>query len=196
MGHVFGRKKEQAEPSPVAEAPSVPPGAGKNRPTPTRRDAQAARRQPLVPTDRKAAARSSKERERQERARQREAMLRGETWALPPRDRGPERAYIRDHVDARWSIGEFLMPLVLVGFTLSIIPNRNIFLIGYGVVYLGFIAGVVDFVILWFFLKRRMQAKFGAKPAKGSMLYALTRVMQIRVGRVPRPRVRRGQYPV
>lgn len=199
---MFGRHKDQKQAgatSASAETAGEPldqqRGAGKNRPTPTRREAEAARRQPLVPADRKAAQRASRDKERQARAKQREAMLRGETWALPPRDRGPQREYIRDHIDARWSVGEFIMPVVLIGFALSIVPNRTTLLIGYSIVYIGFLAAILDFVILWFFLKRRIVAGFGSKPERGSLFYALTRVLQVRPGRIPRPRVRRGQYP-
>lgn len=172
------------------------PGGPKNRPTPTRREAEAARRQPLVPSDRKAAERMSKDKEREARMKQRAAMMAGEEWALPARDRGVERSFLRDYVDARWSVGEFLMPVVLVGFALSIVNNRTTLLAGYSIVYLAFFAAIIDLVILWFFLKRRYQAKFGTKPAKGSLWYVTTRVLQIRPGRIPRPRVRRGQYPL
>lgn len=193
---MFGRRK--ASDAPPLEAAAQPPerAKGKNRPTPTRREAQAARRQPLVPADRKAAQHASRVKERESRARQRAAMLAGEPWALAPRDRTPQRAYIRDYVDARWTVGEFIMPIVLVGFALSILPSRGTATTGFLLVYGGFLLAMLDLVVLWQVLKRRIRAKFGAKPARGDLWYTIMRVLQIRVGRIPRPRVRRRQYPV
>ena len=55
---MFWSKKTQ--PAPVADDRPERPGA-KNRPTPKRRDQEAANKHPVVNTDRKAAARSDRE---------------------------------------------------------------------------------------------------------------------------------------
>ncbi len=81
---MFGRKKD------AATAPTVTqerPGA-KNRPTPKRSVAEAANKRPLVPTDRKNAGKASREQLRDQRARQRQAMLSGDERHLPARDAG------------------------------------------------------------------------------------------------------------
>ena len=72
------------------------PGA-KNRPTPKRRVQEAARKQPLVVTDRKVAKERDKEKRREALARQRTAMVTGDDAGLPVRDKGPERRFIRDY---------------------------------------------------------------------------------------------------
>ena len=41
-------------------------------------------------------------------------MANGEEKYLPVRDRGPQRKFVRDFVDAGWHAGELLMPLMLV----------------------------------------------------------------------------------
>lgn len=194
---MFGRKKA-VDAAALDSSASVAEdrSSSKNRPTPTRREAEAARRQPLVPADRKAAQQTSRVKERESRAKQRAAMLAGEPWALAPRDRTPERAYIRDYVDARLTVGQFIMPIVLVGFALSILPARGTATIGFLIVYGGFLLAMLDLVVLWQQLKRRMRAKFGAKPTRSDLWYTVMRVLQIRLGRIPRPRVKRGQYPV
>ena len=59
MWIVLGRKKA-AEPA-VTVQDRVERAGAKNRPTPSRREQEAARKRPLVPTDRKAAAKSGRE---------------------------------------------------------------------------------------------------------------------------------------
>lgn len=148
---MFGRKKDEQTIESLSEAARTPsstdaegrPGA-KNRPTPTRREAQAARQRPLVPADRKAARDQSRAKERVERNRLREGMYAGEQWALPARDRGPERAFVRDVVDARWNLSEFLLPIMVIGLPISLIPNRTAVLAGYLIVYGAVLLAVLD----------------------------------------------------
>ncbi|WP_168581294.1 DUF3043 domain-containing protein [Gephyromycinifex aptenodytis] len=195
---MFGRKKDDA---PVDQAPqdrtgssAVRPGA-KNRPTPSRREAEAARRRPVVPADRKAAAQQSKIKEREARLKTREAMLSGEEWALPARDQGRQRQFIRDVVDSRWSIGEFLLPIMIIGLPISLIQNSTAVMIGYTLVYGALIATLLDTVFLTMRLKKQIRERFGEEPARGTGWYVFSRSVQIRPGRMPRPRVKRGESP-
>ena len=107
MGGMFGKKKEAVEPETTAEVveveveepinPKFTPKKGK--PTP-KRDAQvAARKQPLVMTDRKAAKEREREELREARARQNEAMRTGDERYLPAVDKGKDRRYIRDYIE-------------------------------------------------------------------------------------------------
>src|SRR3954454_3917605 len=91
-------------PAPV-DAEAERPGA-KGRPTPKRSVSQAANKRPLVPSgrDRKTAGRASREQLREQRMRQRQAMITGDERYLPARDAGPQRRYVRDYIDARWNI--------------------------------------------------------------------------------------------
>nr|WP_277626706.1 DUF3043 domain-containing protein [Arsenicicoccus piscis] len=175
------------------------PGA-KGRPTPKRRDQEAARRRPIVPEDRKAAAKGDRAAAREARVKQNAAMMRGEQWALMPRDRGPERQFIRDYVDARWNIAEFAMPVLLVAMVMSLFFSRfqsswlmsAIFMLTYG----WLLAGMIDMAITYRRIKKRYQAKHpGAEFPRGSGWYAGVRAFQIRRTRVPRPRVKRGEFP-
>lgn len=168
---------------------------GKGRPTPTRREAEAARRQPLVPADRQEAKRKSREKMREDRYRHRLAMEAGEEWALPAKDRGPQRRYIRDFIDARWSFAEFLLPIMVVGLPISLIGNRTALFIGYAIVYGALLLAILDTTILWRQVKKRVREKFGTHPQKSSLWYVVSWAMQIRPGRVPRPQVKRGQHP-
>lgn len=185
------RVEEGAQTAPAQPATPPRPGA-KNRPTPKRKDQEAARRRPLVETDRKAAKAADKERVREARAAQRAAAERGEDHALPMRDRGPEKRYIRDKVDTRLSIGEIALPLMLVAMIAWFIPVRMVQTVGLSLVWLVVLAGLTDAFLMWRRIKKGLLAKFGTVP-RGGAAYAIMRAMQIRRGRFPRPAVKRGQ---
>jgi hypothetical protein len=54
----------------------------------------------------------------------------------------------------------------------------------------------MDGYILNFIIRRRMKAKFGAgNVERGLAWYAAMRSIQMRPMRMPKPQVRRGQYP-
>jgi Protein of unknown function (DUF3043) len=194
---VFGRKKSPENGTPSAVTYADRPGA-KNRPTPSRREQEAARKRPLVPTDRKAAASQSREASKVARAKQRAALLSGDEAALPARDKGPVKRFIRDTVDARWNVGEFMLPvmvLVLVlTFVAPLVPAIKswttllIFTMVYGLV----VAGVLDAFLMWRRIKARIVARFGEAPPRGSAMYAVLRAFQMRRSRLPRPQVARG----
>jgi hypothetical protein len=194
---VFGRKKSPENGTPSAVTYADRPGA-KNRPTPSRREQEAARKRPLVPTDRKAAASQSREASKVARAKQRAALLSGDEAALPARDKGPVKRFIRDTVDARWNVGEFMLPvmvLVLVlTFVAPLVPSIKswttllIFTMVYGLV----VAGVLDAFLMWRRIKARIVARFGEAPPRGSAMYAVLRAFQMRRSRLPRPQVARG----
>lgn len=197
---MFGRNKTTSD-SPADTVQEVPAAADpavhgrtapKGRPTPKRRDQEAARRTPLVPADREAAKRDAKQRSKAERVQQREAMARGDEKALPARDRGPIKKFIRDSVDARVSLGEILMPLVLVVLAVSLLPNKALQESALILIWLIILAGVIDSVLLWQRIKKRIQERFGEEPPKGSTSYAMMRSFQMRITRMPKPQVKRG----
>jgi hypothetical protein len=171
------------------------PGA-KNRPTPKRRDQEAARKQPLVVTDRKVARDRDKVKRREALARQRQAMVTGDDTGLPLRDKGPERRFIRDYVDARWSVGEIVLPIMIVVLALSFLRTSwalmTVFVLTYGLIAVA----IVDAILMWRRLKARLVAKFGAdKVPQGATMYTVMRAFQLRPTRMPKPQVKRGDYP-
>jgi hypothetical protein len=171
------------------------PGA-KNRPTPTRREQEAARKQPLIDTDRKVARGRDKVQRREALARQRRAMVTGDDKNLPARDKGPQRRFIRDYVDARWSIGEVVLPIMVVVLALSFLKTSwalmLVFFLTYGLIAIS----LVDAVLMWRRIKGRLVAKFGADAVpQGAAMYAVMRAFQIRPTRMPKPQVKRGDHP-
>jgi len=193
---VFGRKKTRDDSTPSAVTYAERPGA-KNRPTPSRREQESARKRPLVPKDRKAAAGQSREATRQARAKQRAALLSGDESALPARDKGPVKRFIRDAVDARWNIGEFMLPVMFLVLALTFasaaVKSPAISLLVTALVYGLVLAGALDSFTMWRRTKALIVAKFGEAPPRGSAMYAVMRAFQMRRSRLPRPQVERAR---
>lgn len=167
---------------------------GKGRPTPKRRDQEAANRRPLIADDRRVARQQQKQAVAEERARMRRALETGEERYLPPRDKGPQRRYARDYVDARWGVGEWLIIGVLIFLGLSFIPTPTM--------QMASTIGMLVFVFLVIFegfwvgrqVRKRLEAKFG-QMEPGTRWYAAMRTTQMRRMRLPRPMVKRGEFP-
>jgi len=166
---------------------------GKGRPTPTRREREAANKRPLVPNDRKEATRVQREKAREARLKAQVGMAAGDERYLPMRDRGPQKRFIRNAIDARFSMGELLMPimiLVILGtFALPPVLATYIFL----VIYVFFFAAIIDAFIFGRILQRRIAERVGAENVeKGIKWYAAMRAFQFRRMRLPKPQVKRG----
>ncbi len=164
----------------------------KNRPTPKRRDQEAARKRPLVQTDRKAARSADREARREAGRKVRQAMVTGDDTHLPPRDKGPVRRYIRDTVDVRTNIGEWLLPMMLAVLVLSLFAGQWATYVFLGVYVLIFIA-IIDAFLLWRRTKPKVLAKFGEDTElRGLGMYQAMRGFQMRRTRLPKPKVQRG----
>lgn len=191
---MFGRGKTSEQP-PSQETHAEREGA-KNRPTPKRRDQESARRRPLVVTDRKEAKRLDREDRRAKLAQTRTAMETGDQRFLPTRDKGPVRRFVRDYVDARRNLAEFLLPIMLVVLGLSLVRNQLIFTISVLLTWGAVLAVGIDTFIMWRGAKKRVIEKFGADAVpRGGWSYAALRAFQMRRQRMPKPQVARGQYP-
>jgi hypothetical protein len=207
-GRVFSRSKPASTtpavpPTAAADDAAIPgliqPGAGKGRPTPKRKEAEAANKRPLVPADRRAAAKSARTAARAQRDLEFRAMQTGDERHLPAKDRGPVRRYIRDHVDARWNLGEFFLPVALVFVVLTFALGRYAELLAiltvvlYGIVLLT----ILDAYLMWRGLKKRLIAKFGDDARqRGLAMYAVMRAFQLRRARLPRVQNKKhGHFP-
>ena len=198
---MFSRRKTSATPVVVAGG-SPATEAGKGRPTPRRKQAEAANKRPLVPAGRtgdsksvRAAERASAKVRRQEEY---QAMHSGDDRHLPARDRGPVRRYVRDSIDSRRTFLEFLLPGVLAFLVFQVVAARSVLasIAISALLYLFVIITVVDILLVWRRLKKNLLAKFGSDtPMQGLLLYTVSRASQIRRTRMPRPQVKRGQRP-
>ena len=197
---MFGRSKDS---QPVPPAPVGVVGLETDRkghPTPKRKTAEAANKRPLVPDDRKAAAKTARTKQREQRDREFAALRSGDERYLPVKDQGPQRKYVREYVDARWNLGEFFLPAALVFLVGQIALAKvspGLAFVALAALYLFSVIMVVDVVIMWAFLKRRIVKKFGAGSVqRGTAMYAVMRVFQVRPSRLPKPQVKHGEFPV
>ncbi len=168
---------------------------GKGRPTPSRKQAEAANARPIVGSKDKSVLKEQRRQQTSARERARIGMMEGDERFLGPRDRGPQRRYVRDYVDARWSVGELLIPMMLVVLVMTFIPGimQVISLVAIWA-FVGL--AIIDAVFLGFRLKRLLGEKFGEDRVQpGYRWYAAMRAFQFRPLRVPKPQVKRGQRP-
>jgi hypothetical protein len=184
---VFKRTKSEVV---VPTTPAKP--GGKGRPTPTRKEAEAAARaRAKAPRDKRAARRAKYNGEDSRRIR--EGMKRGEEKYLLPRDKGPVRRFIRDYVDVRFSIVEMVIPLMIIGLVLGYTGNPALVQASSLVLLATVLFVIVDMFVLRFRLRRELRKRFPEESLKGTTYYAVTRSMQMKFMRLPKPRVKIGQ---
>jgi len=200
---VFGREK--TPPPPLEDVTPTPRKVGgKGHATPRRKEAQAANRRPLVPTDRKAASKDARAAQRRKRDLEYQAMMTGDEQNMPLQHRGPVRRYVRDAVDSQRTSAEYFLPAALVllvgavaisgllGSAAGTMISTTLVLLPY--FYLAFSA--LDTFLRWRRLKAVLTRKFGAAgTARGTAGYFVMRAYQLRRLRMPKPQVRPGQLP-
>lgn len=168
---------------------------GKGRPTPSRKEAQAARSQPIVGNRDKEARKQQRQKMSEARERARVGMMQGDERYLTARDKGPQRRYVRDYVDARISVGEFLIPAMVIVLIMTFLPSQwQVYSL---MAIWGYLAlSILDAVLLGFTMKRKLAAKFGESNVQGGFRwYAAMRAMQFRLLRMPKPQIKRFQFP-
>ncbi len=164
---------------------------GKGRPTPKRKDAESKRKvSSLAPVVTKEQKRASKALAKQNRIAQRAAYMRGDEAALPVRDRGPARRFVRNYVDARRSPGEYFLPVMFVVLLLiSFKPLTNIAVV---LMYAIMVFAVIDGFFMSRKIRKAVTIKFPEASTKGLGMYAWLRSTQMRRLRAPHPQVKVG----
>jgi hypothetical protein len=204
-----GATDGEAQDSPGAPSPDAPADnktsdnktgrspaeAAKGRPTPKRSVAEAKRRQPITGSRAPAAARTpeDKAKARASRATKYEAMKRGESWALNPRDRGPTRALARDFVDSKRRVSEYYMYVLVLLLAAVFLRNSKTQEIISPLVLVLVVVILLDAFLIRRSLTRLIAERLPGESARGLTLYATMRALQIRRFRVPAPRVQPGQ---
>lgn len=199
-GRVLGRKKDQVPETVARDAATVTPtdDAGKGRPTPKRKEAEAKNRRPLVANDPKLARAAQRKANAEARQKMNEAMITGDERYMPAQHRGEQRRYIREYIDARWSLGEFFLPIAFVFVILTFAFGGDArfalpLLLG---LYALVAVAVIDAVFVGRRIRKQLAAKYGAANVqKGAIMYAVLRSFQLRPTRMPKPQNNRGQYP-
>lgn len=170
----------------------TPKPNGKGRPTPSRKEREAANIRPIVGQKTPEARKADKARVLEERAKARAGMLAGEERFLGPRDKGPQRRLAREIVDARrFTVGEILIPAMFIVIFTNMIQDALIVDAGIVVLYGILVAVVIDSTLIMRKVKREIERKFGTVE-RGVRWYAASRGFQMRVMRLPKPQVKRG----
>ena len=160
----------------------------KGKPNPKRKDAEAKLKiSPLSPTASKDAKRALKEQSRVRRLEARAAYMRGEESALPYRDKGPARRFVRNYIDERRSISEYFLVLIMLVLFLTIIPIPTVQLAAVALMYSSMIFMTVNGIFLSRKLKKLVAEKYPEEPTKGIGMYGWMRSTQLRRLRAPAP---------
>ena len=176
------------------ESPEQKASQKKGRPTPKRKDAESARKvSSLAPARSKEEKARQKSANRAARIAQRAAYLRGDENALPLRDRGPVKRFVRNYVDSRRSIGEYFLPVIGVVLLVSLIPVAAAAVIGVVLMYTVLFASVIDGFLLRRRILREVVARFPDVSPKGLGMYGWLRSTQMRRMRAPKPGVSVGE---
>ena len=195
------QRSDDSVPSSEATTPDEASAAaarstGKGRPTPSRKEAEAARKQRVKPSlTKKEARKRQREAARAERDASYRAMQTGDESHFPERDRGPVRRYVRDFVDGRRLMTEFFLPIMIAILVLSLLPIpalvQTITLVWLAAIALVF----AELGWLGFKLKRGIAERFGDDTGRGNIFYGIVRATQLRRLRLPKPAIRPGQPP-
>lgn len=184
-----------AKTPPAPEAAPEASGPGKHRPTPTRAEQEAARKRPLVEDTKEARARRKRDLAAQ-REKARIGMANGEEKYLPLRDKGPQRKFVRDWVDAGWHLGELVMPALLVVIVVVfMVPDYAVQIYAFVGLWVYILFVIADMIVTSHRVKKLARERFGTRTEKGLGWYAAMRTTQMRFMRLPKPQVRRGEYP-
>ncbi|GAB2504479.1 DUF3043 domain-containing protein [Corynebacterium atrinae] len=193
----------------------------KGRPTPKRREVEIERgviRDPSTPrspaqrnAQRKELKKSmSKEEWKAYKAKEREesrkhqrdmqaAMDRGDERYLMARDRGEERRFVRDWIDSRRFLNNYVMPvaigLLVILFVGTWLPQFANIMSMFAMVLMVFF--FIEGIWLGSKVNRAVRAKFPGTSAAGLGLgfYAYSRATQPRKWRTPKPRLSVGDQP-
>jgi len=165
----------------------------KGKPTPKRKEAQAKlKMSPLSPTASKEAKKALKAQARVRRLETRAAYMRGEESALPARDKGPARRFVRDYVDARKSVTEYFLVIIMFVLFLTLIPVPAVQLGAIAIMYSAMLWIGIDGFVFSRKIKKAVAKEYPGASTKGLGLYGWMRSTQLRRLRAPAPQTRPG----
>jgi hypothetical protein len=165
---------------------------GKGRATPKRSDGR--RKPEPPPANRREAYKRLKEKQRAERAEAMAGMRAGDDRYLMARDKGPERALVRDIVDSRHTVGTWFFGSAFVLLLVTSVRQPALAFYGQLFWFVIALATIVDTVLICRKVKRLVRERFPKSQVRmGSLyFYAFMRAITFRRLRMPRTRVKFG----
>ncbi|MGV8846235.1 DUF3043 domain-containing protein [Tessaracoccus sp.] len=190
-----GERRSEKRPT-AAEAPTLPADTAhhtqvvtrtpqkKQGATPTRKQAEADRMQRLHPNLSKA--------EQRRVNRDSKYKSRVDTWDKV--ENAPERILLRDYIDVRWTITEFMLPAMLLLMAGVVATSRWLTVSTYIGLGLWVLLGMsfINTAIMWRGFKKVMAERVPGASKRGLLMYMFNRSLMIRRFRRPSPRVVRG----
>jgi hypothetical protein len=166
----------------------------KGKATPKRTEAQRRKAEP-PPANRREAVKRAREKQKAERAEAYAGMKAGDERYLLPRDKGPERALVRDIVDSRRTVGPYFFAGAFVLLFLFQIRNPAIALAANIIWFMLAFAVVVDSVFISRKIKKLIKERHPKTTQKlGSLyFYGIMRAISVRKLRMPKVRVKIGE---
>ncbi|MBK8463441.1 MAG: DUF3043 domain-containing protein [Nigerium sp.] len=176
---------KKSEPVEEPQPPASGSASGKKAvPTPTRREAEAARRARLNP---QLSPKDARKRERDEREK---ARIKG----LEAQEAVPSRALLRDFVDSRFNYAEVGLPVLFALLLLTMLPLFQQYVNWFVYLTWGYMAFMaVDAWRMWRRYKALLAERYPGTPLKGLFMYGFNRQFTFRRWRRPAPRVKRGE---
>lgn len=171
----------QSAPIVVARTPKK-----KAAPTRTRKQAEAERMEKLHPTL------SPKEQRKADRAARSNARL----DAFEKQEASPERRLLRDYVDSRWTINEFMLPGMILIMAATMFTTSNLALSTYIALGLWVLMGlaIINTWFMWNGFKKVLEERLPGTDKRGLLMYMFNRALMIRRFRRPAPVVPRGGF--
>jgi hypothetical protein len=161
--------------------------------TPKRQASQ--RRVDPAPTNRREALKQTKDRQRAERAEAAAGMRAGDERYLLSRDRGPERALVRNIVDSRRTVGTWFFLGAIIVLLGSSAKAPAVIQLGANLLWAILAIGViVDSVLIYRKIKKLVGERFPKTTVRpGSLyMYGIMRGLTFRRMRVPKPKIELG----
>ena len=186
---MFGRKSPAPQ---VVEPENQVKETGKGRPTPSRKEAEAARKARLKqPRSRKEINAANRAQRSEQGDKMRQAMKTGDERYLPLRDKGPVKRFIRDWIDARFTFAEIVLPVLIIAL---VVPYVSLELAMYSQLFTLVVMAtvIINLIALRFLLRKELKRRFPDNDLKGTTYYAIMRSIQIRPLRLPKPQVKIG----
>jgi Flp pilus assembly protein TadB len=167
----------------AAQQPAQP--VKKDAPTPSRKDAEAARRERLHPSLTPAQQRKA-DRQAQQASRQQQFVA---------ADSEPGRVLMRDYIDSRKGFAQWSMPALMISLAISlalVYVNTTLATVAAFLPYVVIGGIIVDLFIMWSGYKKLHAKRLPKAPLKGQLAYGINRSINFRRFRVPAARVKPG----
>ena len=104
-------------------------------------------------------------------------------------------ALLRDYVDTRWTVAEFMLPAMILVMAAVMVTMNNVVLSSWISMSLWVLLGFtfINVGIMWRGFKKLLAERHPEASTRGLLMYMFNRSLMIRRFRQPTPRIKRGE---